>query len=52
MQVFRTLSANVVIATANLDRLLDTPENHAVRKDIKAYLTVAMGQTVKLAQLA
>jgi hypothetical protein len=49
MQVFRTLSANVVVAMANLDRLPDTPENHAVRKDIKAYLTVVMGKTVKLA---
>jgi hypothetical protein len=28
---------------ANLDRLLDTLENHVVREDIKAYLTVAMG---------
>jgi phage baseplate assembly protein W len=34
---------------ANLDRLLDTPENHAVREDIKAYLTAAMGQTIELA---
>jgi hypothetical protein len=34
---------------ANLDRLPDTPENQAVRKDIKAYLTAAMGQTVELA---
>jgi hypothetical protein len=37
---------------ANLDRLLDMPENHAVREDIKAYLTIAMGQTVELAQRA
>jgi hypothetical protein len=37
---------------ANLDRLPDTPENHAVREDIKAYLTATMGQTIKLAQRA
>jgi hypothetical protein len=35
---------------ANLDQLPDTLEKHAVHEDIKAYLTVAMGQTVKLAQ--
>jgi hypothetical protein len=34
---------------ANLDRLPDMLENHAVREDIKAYLTAAMGQTVELA---
>jgi hypothetical protein len=27
-QVFRTPSANMAVAMANLDRLLDTPENH------------------------
>jgi hypothetical protein len=51
-QVFRTSSANMAVAMANLDRLLDTPENQAVREDIKAYLTAAMGQTVELAQRA
>jgi hypothetical protein len=51
-QVFRTPSANVTVAMANLDRLPDTPKNHAVRENIKAYLTAAMGQTVKLAQRA
>jgi hypothetical protein len=40
----------VPIAMANLDRLADTPENHAVREDIKSYLTAAMGQTLELAQ--
>jgi hypothetical protein len=40
----------MVVAMANLDRLPDTLENHAVRKDIKAYLTAAMGQTVELAR--
>jgi hypothetical protein len=39
----------MVVAMANLDRLPDTPENHVVCKDIKAYLTAAMGQTVELA---
>jgi hypothetical protein len=29
----------VAVVMANLDRLPDTPENHAVHKDIKAYLT-------------
>jgi siroheme synthase (precorrin-2 oxidase/ferrochelatase) len=42
----------VAVAMANLDRLPDTLENHAVREDIKAYLTAAMGQTVELAQRA
>jgi hypothetical protein len=42
-QVCRTPSANVAVAMANLDRLPDTPENHVVHKDIKAYLTIAMG---------
>jgi hypothetical protein len=37
---------------ANLDRLPDSLENHAVREDIKAYLTTAMGQTIELAQRA
>jgi hypothetical protein len=40
----------VAIAMANLDRLPDTPENHVVRKNIKAYLTAAMDQTIELAQ--
>jgi hypothetical protein len=38
----------VAVAMANLDRFPDMPKNHTVRKDIKAYLTVAMGQTVEL----
>jgi hypothetical protein len=42
----------VTIAMANLDRLPDTLEIHAVREDIKAHLTAAMGQTVELAQRA
>jgi hypothetical protein len=37
---------------ANLDRLPDTPENHVVHDDIKAYLTATMGQTVEPAQRA
>jgi hypothetical protein len=35
---------------ANLDQLLDMPENQAVHKDIKAYLTATMGQTIELTQ--
>jgi hypothetical protein len=35
---------------ANLDRLPNTPQNQAIREDIKAYLTAAMGQIVELAQ--
>jgi hypothetical protein len=38
----------MAVAMANLDRLPDTPENHAIHEDIKAYLTVAMGQTIEL----
>ena len=30
-QVFKTPSANVAVAMANLDRLLDTPEYQGVR---------------------
>jgi hypothetical protein len=51
-QVFRTPSANMAVARANLDRLPNTPENHAVHEEIKAYLTTGMGQTVELAQRA
>jgi hypothetical protein len=40
----------MVVAMANLDRLPNMPENHAVCEDIKAYLTTAMGQTVELSQ--
>jgi hypothetical protein len=36
-QLFRTPSANMAVAMANLDRLPDTLENHTVREDIKAY---------------
>jgi hypothetical protein len=39
----------MAVAMANLDRLPDMPENHAVHEDIKAYLTSAMGQTIELA---
>jgi hypothetical protein len=49
-QVFRTPSTNVPVAMANLHQLPNTPENHAVHEDIKAYLTAAMGQTLELAQ--
>jgi hypothetical protein len=51
-QVFRTPSANVAIAMANLDRLPDQPEIQQVRDDIRAHLIAAMGQTVELAKRA
>jgi hypothetical protein len=37
---------------ANLDQLPNTPENHTVREEIKAYLTAGMGETVELTQRA
>jgi hypothetical protein len=40
----------VAIIMANLDQLPDTPKNHVVHEDIKAYLTAALGQIVKLTQ--
>jgi hypothetical protein len=39
----------VAVTMANLERLPDTPKNHTVREDIKAYLIVAMCQTIELA---
>jgi hypothetical protein len=51
-QVFRTPSANVAVAMANLDRLPDQPEIQQVRDDIRSHLIAAMGQTVKLAKRA
>ena len=42
-QVFKTPSANVAVAMANLDRLLDTPEYQDVRSNIWAHLITAMG---------
>jgi hypothetical protein len=42
----------MAVAMANLDRLPDTPENNVVHEDIKAYLTTAMGQPIKLTQRA
>jgi hypothetical protein len=47
-QVFKTLSANVAVAMANLDRLPDTPEYQDVRTNIRAHLIAAMGQTATL----
>jgi len=48
MQVFKTPSANVAVAMANLDRLPDTLEYQDVRTNIRAHLIVAMGQTTTL----
>ena len=47
-QVFKTPSANVVVAMANLDRLPDTPEYEGVWTNIRAHLVAAMGQTADL----
>jgi len=46
--VFKTLSANVAVAMANLDRLPDTPECQGLRTSIRAHLIAAMGQTPDL----
>ena len=47
-QVYKTLSANVAVAMANLDRLPDTPKYQDVRTNIRAHLIAAMGQTATL----
>ena len=47
-QVFKTPSANVAVAMANLDRLPDTLEYQDVRTNIRAHLIAAMGQTATL----
>ena len=47
-QVFKTPSANVAVAMANLDRLPDTPEYQGVRTNIRAHLIAAMGQNANL----
>ena len=41
-QVYKTPSANVVVAMANLDRLPDTPEYQGIRSNIRAHLITAM----------
>ena len=46
--VYKTPSANVAVAMANLDRLLDTSECQGVRSSIRAHLIAAMGQTATL----
>jgi len=47
-QVYKTPSANVAVAMANLDQLPDTPECQGVRSSIRAHLIAAMGQTATL----
>ena len=42
-QVYKTPSANVAVAMANLDRLPDTPEYQDIRSNIRAHLIAAMG---------
>ena len=51
-QVFRTPSANVVVAMATMQRLPNTPETQAVHDDIQAYLTAAMAQTTEIVNQA
>jgi len=46
--VYKTPSANVAVAMANLDRLPDTPECRGVRSSVRAHLIAAMGQTATL----
>ena len=41
-QVFRTLSTNIAIAMATMQRLPNTPETQAVHDDTQAYLMAAM----------
>ena len=47
-QVFKTSSANIAVAMANLDRFPDTPEYQGVRTNIRAHLIAAMGHTTDL----
>jgi len=47
-QVYKTPSANVAIAMANLDQLPDTPEYQGIRSNIRAHLIAAIGQTATL----
>ena len=46
--VYKTTSANVAVAMANLDRLPNAPECQGVRTSIRANLIAAMGQTATL----
>jgi len=41
-RVYKTPSANVAVAMANLDSLPDTPKYQDVRTNIRAYLFAAM----------
>jgi len=47
-QVYKTPSANVAVAIANLDRLPDTPEYQGIQSNIRAHLIAMMGQTATL----
>ena len=46
--VYKTPSANMAVAMANLDRLPDTPECQGVQSSIRAHLIAAMGQIATL----
>ena len=50
--VFKTPSANIAVAMANLERLPDTPEYQGIRSSIRAHLIAAMGQTADLLRRA
>jgi len=47
-QGYKTPSANVAVAMANLDRLPDTLECQGIRSSVRAHLIAAMGQTTTL----
>ena len=47
-QVYKTPSANVAVAMANLDRLPDTQEYQGIRSNIRAHVITAMGPTATL----
>ena len=47
-QVYKTSSANVAVAMANLDRLPDTPECQGVRSSVRAHLIAVMRQSATL----
>ena len=46
--VYKTPSANVAVAMANLDRLPNTPKCQGVRSSVRAHLIAVMGQTATL----
>jgi hypothetical protein len=47
--VFKTPSANVVVAIESLKQLPDTPKIQNIQEDLQAYIQAAMVQTNELA---